>query len=185
MDILTHDDIRKALGLPTVEVEKEIADKVEAVVETLKKRLQIDSIKAPTIDYELKGLTAGHATKEHVSFNTAFLYDERTKRDMIDNTVPHEVAHSVVDQVWPRSRDHGGEWQYLMLILGLKPERCHSYDTTGKKARNRQRMQRPFIYGCPCGEHKFTSIKHERAKNGTKYICQVCHTRVRLLRIEP
>ena len=66
-------------------------------------------------------------------FNQFYLRQEL--RDMIDDTIPHEVAHWI-DWELNHKHGHGDTWRAIMLaVYGLKPTRCHSYQRA-KKVRN-------------------------------------------------
>jgi len=89
----------------------------------------------------------------------------------LSQTIPHEIAHVVVHTLnRSRVRPHGPEWQQIMHFFGAKTQRCHSYKV---KPSIRRRLQR-FNYHCGCREHLLTSIRHNRAINGQRYICSRC-----------
>jgi len=55
-------------------------------------------------------------------------------KDMLEDTIPHEVAHIIVMQNWGsycnnrRVMPHGQEWKFVMSnIFKVAPKRCHSY----------------------------------------------------------
>ena len=106
----------------------------------------------PTIQYDLRGTTAGTA-----NYNTwtirlnAVLLNENTD-EFIERTVPHELAHLITDRVYPEAHHgrgivrtrrgfrrekrevHGPNWQSVCLVLGMTDiTRCHQYDTTNSK----------------------------------------------------
>lgn len=160
--------IRHLLRLPPDDaVERKVAE----TVETLQKHFPDTKLIVPEIVYDLKGHTAGMANKSKIRINVDLLYTEHYD-DMIQSTVPHEVCHVVQRQLYPASKSHGYEWTRLMLLLGLPPERCHSYDTT--PARKRTPMKRPYVYTCECRTHAMTQIVHRRIKSGKDYVCRDC-----------
>lgn len=89
------------------------------------------------------------------------------------NTVPHEIAHLVVQWKWP-SRDirifrrkpqaHGSEWRSICIALGGNGERCHS------EALTRARPKVVHVYRVPvAGEVKVSTVIHNRIQSGRKY----------------
>jgi len=93
--------------------------------------------------------------------------------DNLANTVPHEVAHYVVDLVYGRdhARPHGPEWSEIMTALGADPGRTHAYDLTGVP----RRTQRRHPYRCACTTHHLTTRRHYRVLRGTMtYRCRRC-----------
>jgi SprT protein len=127
----------------------------------------------PTIGFDLQGLAAGQAIlhRDHpgIRYNAALLEQEGDA--FLQRTVPHEVAHLVVYQLYGRRvRPHGREWQQLMRQFGADPARCHRFDTGATRARHFRR----FDYHCACREHQLTAIRHNRIQRGTVYLCQAC-----------
>ena len=93
--------------------------------------------------------------------------------DNLNETVPHEVAHFVVDQLWGlrRVRAHGAEWQSVMRALGAEPRATACYDLTGLPVRR----QRRFAYRCACNTHQLTTCRHNRVQRGqARYHCRQC-----------
>jgi SprT protein len=127
----------------------------------------------PEIVYDLKGRTAGRANGEKIRLN-ADLLNGKYREDMLNQTVPHEVAHSIQFQLFPRSQPHGREWRVIMYILGKPATRCHNYDT--KPARV---TKRPYEYRCNCQTHHLTEYKHIKIQSGAKYICKRCKGELR------
>jgi hypothetical protein len=81
---------------------------------------KLKTIKAPAMTWEVTGDSAGTAMPELVTFNPVYLHIDPT--DMISDTCPHEVAHSVVSKNWGRVRDpHGAEWKEVMHKFGRNP----------------------------------------------------------------
>lgn len=97
-------------------------------------------------------------------------------KDLADNlatTVPHEVAHYVVDVVYGRGRvrPHGREWSEIMAALGADPGRTHAYDLSGVPVR----AQRRHPYCCACTTHHLTTRRHHQVLRGTMtYRCRRC-----------
>ncbi len=128
------------------------------------------SFPLPTIFFKKKGRAAGTAnTKRYdLNFNMVLL---RENSDKFAITVIHECAHLVARKVYGmRIKPHGKQWRIVMQKLGIsEPKRCHSYDISKSST-----LKRKYIYRCSCRDHRFTSIRHNRAKKGTKYHCTKC-----------
>ncbi len=158
-------------------------------------RFGVDKVtKIPEIRYNTKGKTAGWACwnggRPYIDINPILLNEN--VEEVVGQTVPHEVAHIVVDEVYdqhnrcyidPHSmrrrqaiEPHGFQWQEVMRLFGKVPHRCHQMDvTTVTKLRN---GGLEHIYKCKCnGEraiHKMSKIKHNRIQRGGGYICRRC-----------
>lgn len=111
------------------------------------------SLGMPRIEYSLRGCTAGKAMEDfRMLLHPHFLVTET--EDMINVTVPHEIAHIIVGarehlghygnqlRVVRRGRrlrrviaPHGPEWGEVMELFGLDPERCHKYDVKEVRVR--------------------------------------------------
>lgn len=128
----------------------------------------------PEVRFDLRGRSAGQAIYARrsrvcaIRINAALLASH--PREMLDETVPHEVAHVAIYRLYGnRVRPHGPEWKALMRAFGLDPSPCHTLPA--EPARTLKR----FRYECACDEPAWlTSIRHKRAKGGTKYICRRC-----------
>lgn len=175
-DKLDKDTIARLLSEATGEAPQDIKARVEAKTDEVLARLKgwgMD-VKRPKILYDLKGHTGGYAIGGHtIRLNIQVLNDPRYTEDMIEQTLPHELAHIAVHQLWPRAKGHGREWQSMMFKLGLKAERCHQYET--KAARKKAT---PYTYYCGCGEHKVTATLHRRMQQGRMYRCRKCGRRL-------
>lgn len=91
------------------------------------------------VQFGVTGTYGGWASygKNLIKLNSEFLL--RQFRDMIDDTIPHEVAHLITYQVfkkgkpWEASKKvkpHGAEWKTVMMaVFGIEAKRCHSYKT--------------------------------------------------------
>jgi len=131
----------------------------------------------PTIEFDLLGRCAGRAycRENRIRLNPVLLLENQT--DFIERTVPHEVAHLLTCTLYlgpARIKPHGPEWKSVMLALGLKPVRCHSYDT----ANARVRRPRWFIYCCRCRAIRELLRPHNRIQGGEHfYTCNHCNSR--------
>jgi len=138
-------------------------------------------ISIPPIDFDLRGRCAGQAvfsrtpgrTPVRLRINADLL--ARYPRRIIQQTVPHEVAHVVARAWWPSGiRSHGPEWQSVMRLFGKPADRCH--DMVVVKARNVAR----FEYTCRCPEkiHSVASVVHNKILGGATYRCPACRSRI-------
>ncbi len=131
-------------------------------------------IPAPEIRFDLRGQAAGQAriAPGRISllrYNPALL--AANVKDFLVQTVAHEVAHLVAFEVFGRHiRPHGVEWQAVMRLFGVPPQRCHSYVATES---DRRRLAR-HTYHCGCRTHELSSIRHNRIAKGQQYLCRAC-----------
>lgn len=128
----------------------------------------------PTIVYTRRGVIAATAYQHEwkISLNPILLMENLD--DMINQTVPHEVAHLVAHQVFGRIKVHGREWKSVMRAFSLKSERCHSYDTTNSRVRRKHKRAR-YSYDCNCTENCCSGpTVFNRVQSGVKYTCKKC-----------
>lgn len=127
-------------------------------------------VRVPRLAFNLRGAGAGAASAHLVRLNPVLLRENFP--DMRHTTVPHEVAHSVVAQIWPVAAPHGDRWRRIMAIFGADAERCHRYDTTN--ARVRRRLRYEFV--CGCRRHFLGPVQRNRLLRGrTAYRCRRCN----------
>ena len=96
-------------------------------------------------------------------------YYEQNLRD----TVPHEVAHFIVHEVYPRRglKPHGWQWRDLMARFGADPGVTFDLDLDGVP----QRSQRTHSYHSGCQVHQVSTTRHNRAQTGRmSYHCCSC-----------
>jgi len=129
--------------------------------------------------FNLRGRSAGQFRVKHLNgkwirelrFNQQLL-DQHTF-DFIDDTVPHEVAHFIVYELFGTSvRPHGKEWQYVMReVLDQTPEVTHKYDV--QPARKMQTVA--YTCGCPERVHQLGLVRHKRViTQQARYLCRQC-----------
>jgi SprT protein len=136
------------------------------------------------IDFSLRGRCAGQARVNRdgttmVRINRQLLAENLS--DFLKNTIPHEIAHLVVN--WQARtkrrppRPHGPEWQAVMHdCFGLEAARCHRYQTTPARI-----VPRPFLYRCSCREHYLTGTLHNRISLTYQILCKACRTPVKFI----
>jgi SprT protein len=124
--------------------------------------------------FDLSGSSAGmykaYGKRRWIRFNPwifAKYYDINLK-----DTVPHEVAHYIVDQVYGRrAKPHGEQWQALMAKFGADPGVTFNLDLSGVP----RRSQRTHPYNCQCEVHQVSSTRHNRIVAGKgRYYCRKC-----------
>lgn len=117
------------------------------------------------------GSTAGYARSRglyirqfNVEFNTVAIKNNR--EDMLNDTIPHEIAHIVDMYVNGKSDGHGPKWKRIAKALGCKAQRCHNYDIAeARRTRNRA------IYVATCGtEVKITVQMHNKIQAGQQRV---------------
>lgn len=122
--------------------------------------------------FDLKGSSAGQmryrADRYTIRINRVLL--EQDPRHVIDQTVPHEVAHLVARQVYGLGiQSHGEEWSSIMQnVFGLQPDRCHHIDTSTASPR-------PYVYACKCIKHyRLSKRMHLAHMRKRKRYCKLC-----------
>jgi SprT protein len=178
-------DIATLLGIVTRKQKVEIDNKIAECLEIANQKFPLGGpVKAgqtnpeaynwPEVAFDLKGRVAGQAWGDKkIRLNIELLhkhYDE-----MLRQTLPHEIAHCVVDRRWPRASAHGWQWRQVMLAFGLEPKRTHAMPTT--KARHHPR---PHRYACiKCNKiFSVTNNIHRKMENGQIRYCSRCKSRV-------
>lgn len=128
----------------------------------------------PEIRFDLRGKAAGSFSVTAdgallIRYNRSML--QRYAGSFLERTVPHEVAHLVAYRVFGRRiRPHGRQWREVMHLFGAEASRCHAY----QPAENELRRYRYFDYHCDCRQHRLSSIRHNRTRQGVRYLCRYC-----------
>jgi SprT protein len=128
---------------------------------------------------DLKGSAAGQyrgGAQPCIRYNR--IIAAQAFEDFIARTIPHEVAHYVVDRLYAgkRVKPHGIEWQSMMRAFGLEPSVCHRYDLSQVPVR----QQRRYDYICNCREHRLSATRHNRVQHkGINYLCSQCGSELR------
>ena len=129
--------------------------------------------------FDLRGSTAGmfrvHGQKREIRYNP-WIFAKYWQVNL-DGTVPHEVAHYIVHEIYGlgKVRPHGEEWQALMQFFGADPEVTFKADLEGIP----QRRQRTHPYRCDCREHQVSTTRHNRIRKGSgTYLCRYCNGRL-------
>jgi SprT protein len=152
---------------------KDLISRVEnQVLETFEQAQRIfgRTFDIPTLSYSINsGGKAGYAQYRqwHIAINDKYLVAHPDT--VINEVVPHEVAHLLTFNLFPRFRQHHGpEWKSVMRRLGLPPARCH-------------RMQlveaHPHTYVCNCRKHFVSDLIHRRMMVQPRW-CRKCRSTV-------
>lgn len=124
--------------------------------------------------FDLKGRAAGmykvNKNRRIIRYNPyifARYFDEN-----LTLTVPHEVAHYVVDVLYGMRNilPHGQQWRNVMHLLNAEPSVTCRFDLEGMPTRHYKK----FIYRCSCRVHELTRIRHNRVLKGMHYSCRSC-----------
>ncbi len=141
----------------------------------------------PTVIYRKRGTVGGTANdaRYEIDLNPILLMENLDV--FIDRTVVHEFAHLVDGIMNPHTREtrivrtrrglgrskrdiHGATWKNIMRLFGAEPSRCHSYDVTNARVKNKAPRDHKWVCGCGRGEINLTAKKHARmmelASNG-------------------
>jgi len=132
-----------------------------------------------SVQFDLIGRTAGMYKVKRLGLKT-----ERVIRynpylfakywdDNFTVTVPHEVAHYVVDRLYGmgKVKPHGDEWHKVMAVFDVNASRTANFDLAGIP----QRSQRMFDYLCQCREHQLTVRRHNKIVcKKAQYLCRYC-----------
>src|SRR3546814_372024 len=127
----------------------------------------------PSCSFDLRGTTAGkaHMAKYHVQLNSV-LYQENIQ-DFLEDTIPHEVAHLITYVLHGReAKAHGNEWQSIMRALGVRPDRCHSYDTTNSAV-----AKAVYKFKCDCKVFELSSRRYKKGLAG-HHSCKKCQSKL-------
>lgn len=125
--------------------------------------------------FDLKGRSAGMfktlGKQRFIRYNPWIFakYYEENLRD----TVPHEVAHFIVHEVYPKrgTKPHGWQWRELMARFGADAGVTFDRDLDGVP----QRSQRSHRYFCGCQVHEVSTTRHNRAqRRRVRYHCLRC-----------
>lgn len=155
---------------------------IQVVTETSRYiRLASDLLQRPfdevPILFNLKGFAAGMYRVNRqggcIRYNP-FLFAKYFEENFA-TTIPHEVAHYIVDQVYGfrRVKPHGHEWRELMQMFGADASRTALFDVEGIPSR----VYRRFAYQCDCKSYELTSRRHNRIIHGrARYHCRRCGT---------
>ncbi len=158
----------------TLEQQRQVVAETESYIQRAS-QLAEKPFSLITVRFNLRGSSAGmyrvRGDEREIRYNP-YLFAKYFD-DSLANTVPHEVAHYIVDCLYglKRVRPHGREWQQWMLAFGAEPEVTCRYDMSGVPQRRQQR----FEYRCACRCHHLTATRHNKVLRGLgSYQCKMC-----------
>lgn len=137
------------------------------------------------VHFDLKGRTAGmykvtgrgRRTQRQIRYNPWIF--AKYYEDNLTVTVPHEVAHYLVDCVHGlrNVRSHGAEWKAVMDAFGVNSRATSTFDLEGIPTRRQQQID----YRCGCKEHQLGIRRHNKVSRGeANYLCRYCGEALRL-----
>lgn len=158
---------------------QEKMDLVRAKVATIvEKANQLFGITLPSIQirFDLRGRTAGQAGSRFgqymMRFNRDMLCNEAWDH-MINNTVPHEIAHIVCFFKPSLGRNHDQGWKRVCRMLGGNGNRCFS--DVDVKAPTVYAKGRTFSYIASTGTvHNVSEKLHKNIQMGRTYTLKAC-----------
>ena len=134
---------------------------IERTLTIARTRFPSHSFPDPKVTMDLTGKSAGvfyPGKSPLLKFNLSLLLDN--KEDFIQETVPHEVAHYIVEVIDPNSKPHGFTWRSIMRLFGIaNPQIYHNYEVPDSV-----RHKQPYIYKCACQRHYFTKRRHNNVR---------------------
>lgn len=123
------------------------------------------------------GETAGYATyrTKLIELNSVLFLENI--EEFLNRTIPHEVAHLVVNELYPRAKQHHGpEFRLVMSTYGADSKTRHSYNTDSVR-----KAKKLFVYTCACegNTFKFSTRMHNTIVNKKQIRgCRTCRTQV-------
>jgi len=128
-----------------------------------------------TVLFNLKGHTIGmykYGAGERVIRYNALVFSKYFE-EYLRNTVPHEVAHYIVDMHYKARgvRPHGKEWRLMMGRFDADANRTADYDLSDIPKRNYSTV----AYHCDCQTHQLGVRRHNKViKHKMRYSCRRC-----------
>jgi len=139
-------------------------------------KLYTRSFELIPVRFDLKGRAAGMyrvKNSERVIRYNPYLFAKYFE-DNVAETVPHEVAHYVIEKLYGvrRVRPHGIEWAEVMREFGVSTKRAsHCYDMKGIPVK----VYKRFTYRCGCTTHNVTRRRHNQMQAGmATFACRRC-----------
>ncbi len=155
------------------EQQEQIISATEATIYQASTKLDYSFEPIPVM-FDLKGRAAGmykvNKSRRMIRYNP-YIFARYFSENLL-TTVPHEVAHYIVDVLYgmKKTQPHGKEWKNIMAMFNADASvTCH-FDLDGIPTRYYQR----FDYYCVCRTHQLTRIRHNRVLKGVRYHCRQC-----------
>lgn len=168
-------------------LQNKVNKRIDECLEFARRRFNMD-LPRPTIQYNLNGRCAGRAYyfQWKIELNPAIL--QENEEDYIRNTVPHEFAHLLTDQMYTFKdiKPHGPEWKKVMREMGVigvtDTYARHNYDTSSLNVKRK----RQYIYECNCpNTMTIGPTRHQRHQQTGQYYCKKCRATIRFVREHP
>ena len=127
--------------------------------------------------FDLKGRAAGMyrvVSRERVIRYNPYIFAKYFDDNLV-TTIPHEVAHYVVDMMYDARnvKPHGKEWREVMQSFGVEARATANYDLSGIPVRRHRRHP----YQCNCDLHQLSSVRHNKIRQGkARYYCRKCQS---------
>ncbi|MEM7304207.1 MAG: SprT-like domain-containing protein [Pseudomonadota bacterium] len=155
------------------EQQKKIISATESYLYTASTKLEHSFASIP-VYFDLKGRAAGmykvKKSQRMIRYNP-YIFSQYFSENMA-TTVPHEVAHYVVDVLhgMGNTKPHGIEWKRVMALFNADASVTCQYDLSGLPSRHYKKIN----YTCSCRTHQLTRIRHNRILKGSRYYCRHC-----------
>jgi SprT protein len=156
-----------------IEQQEQVISATEACLYQASLKLEHSFDPVPVM-FDLKGRAAGmykvNKSQRVIRYNPAIF--SRYFSENLATTVPHEVAHYLVDVLYGmrNTQPHGKEWKEMMAMFGADASVTCNFDLAGLPTKHYQR----FDYSCSCRTHELTRIRHNRVLKGVRYHCRYC-----------
>jgi predicted SprT family Zn-dependent metalloprotease len=113
----------------------------------------------------------------HLSLSICYnsLYMNQNFDAMLNEVVPHEVAHIVQFMKYPFAKQaHGPEWKRICRSLGGNGQRC-TQNFDGEAAGIKKNKMTKYEYTCACKQiFQISPQKHRKIQSGVRYRCLKC-----------
>lgn len=153
-------------------MKNQIETKIKEVIALAERLYGFDiTFEELNITYHAKGKAAGYAW--YKGFQGARQYGLKfsseaasiNMADMLEDTIPHEVAHLVNFALPHTGKDHNQGWKRVCIALGGTGERC--YDGS-KMVLTPAKISRKWLYKASCGTEVELSTKmHNQIQRGS------------------
>ena len=148
----------------------------EKVAKIVERANALFNISLPTIQvrFDLRGQAAGQASHRFGQYAMRFNRDMLTNAGwdhLINNTVPHEIAHIVCYFKPTLGRRHDAGWKRVCRMLGGNGQRCFSQDDAPVV----YAKGRTFTYTATTGTvHNVSEKLHKNIQMGRTYTLKKC-----------
>jgi len=128
------------------------------------------------IRFDLRGRAAGMAgmvrrmsgNQYYLRFNIQHIQlGGQTYQHLLNDTVPHEVAHTVCQAFPSMGKNHDAGWKQVCVALGGNGSRCYGEQDAPEAVA----AARPYVYITTMGhEVRVTKVIHSKIQQGTNYV---------------